>query len=103
METGRKFELEWYVGSASGNITRMDVFKGQHFNVRIICLDSGTAILPRNEPYEVFFYVLSGKGSVSAGGSAWDVGPGSMVYAPEGPRGIKCTERLTILGVQGPH
>jgi len=103
METGRKFELGWYVGSAPNNITRMDVFKGKNFNIRVICLDTGSALLPRYEPYEVFFCVMSGKGVIGVGDNAWDVEPGSMVYAPAGMRGIRCTERLTILGVQGPH
>ena len=103
MDTGQKFELNQFVEFANGSIARKDIFKGQHFNVRVICLDSGSAIPSRPEPYEVFFYVLSGKGVISAGDSAWDVGPGTMVYAPVGPRGIKCTERLTILGIQEPH
>ena len=103
METGQKFELNQFVEFAPGGIARKDILKGQHFNARVICLDGGSEIPSRDESYEVFFYVISGKGVISAGAKRWDVGPGSMVFAPIGPRGIQCIERLTILGIQGPH
>jgi len=103
METGHKFDLSQFTEFKPGGIARRDILKGQHFNARVICLDSGAEIPPRDESYEVLFYVVSGKGVISAGAKHWDVGPGSMVFAPVGSRGIKCLEPLTILGIQEPH
>ncbi len=103
MEPGNTFDLKQFVDFTPGGIARRDILKGQHFNARVICLDSGSEIPPRDESYEVFFYVISGKGVISAGAKHWDVSPGSMVFAPVGSRGIKCVERLTILGIQEPH
>lgn len=39
MDTGQKFELNQFVEFANGSIARKDIFKGQHFNVSVICLD----------------------------------------------------------------
>ncbi len=101
MEQG--FALANFVEFIAGDRVKKDVFKGKHFNVVVINLDSGYEITPHDEPYDVFFYVISGKGVFTAGGKQWNTGPGSMVFAPAGPRGIKCIERLTILGIQEPH
>ena len=101
MEQG--FTLANFVEFMTGDRVKKDVFKGKHFNVVVITLDSGYEITPHDEPYDVFFYVISGKGIFTAGGKQWDAGPGSMVFAPAGSRGIKCIERLTILGIQEPH
>jgi quercetin dioxygenase-like cupin family protein len=103
MAIEQKFELVNFVGSAPGSRAKKDVFKGKHFNVVVICLDSGQEILPHDEPYDVFFYVVSGRGIFTTGEKQWEAGPGSMIFAPAGPRGIKCVERLTILGIQEPH
>ena len=86
-----------------GERTKSDVFRGKHFNIVVICLDDGYEIAPHYEPYDVFFYVISGKGIFTSGQKQWDTGAGSMVFAPAGARGIKCIERLTILGIQEPH
>jgi len=94
----QEFALANFVEFMTGDRVKKDVFKGKHFN-----MDSGHEIPPHDEPYDVFFYVISGKGVFTAGKKQWQSGPGSMVFAPAGPRGIKCIERLTILGIQEPH
>jgi len=99
----QEFALANFVEFMTGDRVKKDVFKGKHFNIVVVCLDSGHEIPPHDEPYDVFFYVISGKGIFTAGGKQWDAGPGSMVFAPAGPRGIKCIERLTVLGIQEPH
>ena len=79
---------------------KKDIFKGEHFNIVVITLDNGVEIAPHDEPYDVFFYVISGKGSFTAGQQQWEAEAGSTVFAPKGIRGIKCIERMTILGVK---
>ena len=109
-ETGRrkmaveqKYDLYHFIEFISGDKVKKDVFKGRYFNVVVICLDSGHEIPPHDEPYDVFFHVISGRGVFTAGTKQWDAGPGSMVFAPAGVRGIKCISRLTVLGIQEPH
>lgn len=99
----QKYDISHFTEFAPGARTKKDVFKGEHFSVVVIGLDSGYEIPPHDEPYEVFFYVVSGRGTITAGEKQWDVEPGSMVFAPVGSRGIKCVEHLTILGIQEPH
>ena len=103
MALEQKYDIRDFTHFGAGDKSKKDVFKGRHFNVAVICLDSGHEILPHDEPYDVFFYVVSGKGMFTAGEKRWSAGPGSMVFAPVGIRGIKCIERLTILGIQEPH
>src|SRR4030042_4540735 len=95
----QKFELADFIESLPVGRSKKDVFKGKHFNIVVICLESGYEIPPHDEPYDVFFCVISGRGIFTAGEKQWDAEPGSMIFAPAGSRGIKCIERLTILGV----
>jgi len=103
MAEEQKYHLSDFVEFIPGDRTKKDVFKGEHFNVVLICLDSGYEIPPHGEPYDVFFYVVSGKGVFTAGRKQWNAEPGSMIFAPAGVRGIKCIDRLTVLGIQEPH
>ena len=100
---GQKYDIAQFLKFAPGDKTKSDVFKGKHFNIAVICLGDGYEIPPHHEPYDVFFYVVSGKGVFTAGEKQWEAEPGSMIFAPAGVRGIKCLSRLTILGVQEPH
>ena len=98
-----EYDISRFIEFLREDSTKKDVFKGEHFNIVVICLDSGYEIPPHDEPYDVFFYVVSGKGVFTAGEKRWDAEPGSMIFAPAGVRGIKCVEQLTILGIQEPH
>jgi len=99
----QKYHISQFIEFKAGDRVKKDVFKGKHFNIVVICLDSGYEISPHDEPYDVFFYVVSGSGVFTAGKQQRDAEPGSMIFAPAGIRGIKCAERLTILGIQEPH
>jgi len=99
----QKYDIDQFAKFITGGRTKNDVFKGKHFDIAIICLDDGYEIPPHHEPYDVFFYVVSGKGVFTAGGKRWAAEPGSMIFAPAGIRGIKCLVHLTILGIQEPH
>jgi quercetin dioxygenase-like cupin family protein len=99
----QKCDIDQFLRFVPGEKTKRDVFRGKHFNIVVICLDDGYEILPHHEPYDVFFYVISGRGVFTAGEKRWGVEPGSMIFAPAGVRGIKCLSRLTILGTQEPH
>ena len=87
----------------TGGRVKKDLFKGRHFNIVAIYLDSGAEILPHDEPYEVYFYVVSGKGVFTVGEEQMQAEAGSTVFSPRGIRGIRCIERFTILGIQEPH
>jgi len=99
----QKYDLGQFVKFLPGDRSKRDIFKGKHFNVVVICLDDGYEIQPHYEPYDVFFYVVSGRGIFTAGEKQWSAEMGSMVFAPDGARGIKCLEKMTILGIQEPH
>jgi quercetin dioxygenase-like cupin family protein len=99
----QKYDIDQFVKFIPGDKIKSDVFKGKHFNIAVICLDDGYEIPPHHEPYDVFFYVVSGRGVFTAGEKRWDAEPGSMILSPAGVRGIKCLSRLTVLGVQEPH
>ena len=103
MTKEQKFDIKDFIKFVPGDRTKKDIFKGAHFNVVTICLDDGHEIPPHHEPYDVFFYVISGRGIFTTGEKQWGAEPGSMIFAPDGVRGIKCLERLTILGIQEPH
>jgi len=99
----QKYDIDQFLKFVQSNSNKSDVFKGKHFNIVVICLDDGYEIPPHHEPYDVFFYVISGRGVFTAGANRWDAEPGSMIFAPAGVRGIKCVSRLTLLGIQEPH
>jgi quercetin dioxygenase-like cupin family protein len=99
----QKYDIDQFMKFIPDDRTKSDVFKGKHFNIAVICLDDGYEIPPHHESYDVFFYVVSGRGVFTAGEKRWDAEPGSMIFAPAGVRGIKCLSRLTILGIQEPH
>jgi quercetin dioxygenase-like cupin family protein len=99
----QKYDLSQFASFLPDEKTKSDVFRGKHFNIVVMCLDEGYEIPPHHEPYDVFFYVVAGKGIFTAGTKQWDAESGSMIFAPAGIRGIKCVGRLTILGIQEPH
>ncbi len=88
--------------SADGPAKR-DVHRGEDFNVLVIGLDRGQEIPVHPEPYNVFFFVVSGKGLFTLHGERLELGAGEMVYSPAGERGIVALERLSLLGIQEPH
>jgi quercetin dioxygenase-like cupin family protein len=83
---------------------KKDLCKTKWFNIVLVCLETGQEIPSRPEPYDVCFYVIDGKGTITVGNEKVDVVRGNMVFAPASvARGIKSEERLTLLGIQEPH
>lgn len=101
--TGQKYDINRFLKFVPGDKIKTDVLKGAHFNIVVICLDDGYEIPPHHEPYDVFFYVVSGRAVFTVGEERWGAEQGSMIFSPAGVRGIKCLSRLTILGIQAPH
>jgi quercetin dioxygenase-like cupin family protein len=81
-----------------------DVLKTGNFNVVLICLETGQEIPSRPEPYGVCFYVIDGEGAFTIGAEQFELAKGGLIFAQANEsRGILCTERLTLLGIQDPH
>jgi len=53
MTIEQRFELADFTGTAPGSRPKRDVFKGNHFNVVVICLDDGYRTEPHHEPFDV--------------------------------------------------
>ncbi|MBI5559878.1 MAG: cupin domain-containing protein [Deltaproteobacteria bacterium] len=69
------------------------------YKVPLICMEPGQEI-PAHPSGTGIFYFISGKGVMTVGGKAVEVGAGDMVFAEKGEtRGIKATERLTAFAV----
>ncbi|MGB9854070.1 MAG: cupin domain-containing protein [Candidatus Bathyarchaeales archaeon] len=83
---------------------KRDLLKTRHYNVVLICLESGQEIPPRPEPYDVCFYIVEGSGTFTVDSEKADLSHGEIVFAPANvPRGIKSKERLVVMGIQEPH
>lgn len=83
---------------------KKDVLKTSHFNIALICLETGQEIPSRPEPYEVCFYVIEGKGVFTVGNEQFELNKGSMIFAPANEaRGIRSEEKLILIGIQEPH
>ncbi|MFO8033674.1 MAG: cupin domain-containing protein [Candidatus Bipolaricaulota bacterium] len=98
-----KLRLEEMMEFSSAGPVKRTVHRGDDFNVLVVCLDAGQEIPVHDESYNVFFYVVSGRGRFTLHGEGVDLGPGEMIYSPAGERGIVALERLCLLGVQEPH
>jgi len=83
---------------------KKDICKTRMFNIVLVCLETGQEIPPRPEPYDVCFYVMEGRGVFTVGDREAELTAGSMTFAPANvARGIKSTQRLTVLGIQEAH
>ena len=86
------------------NHMKKDIIKTAGFNTVLICLEKGQEIQPHPEPYYVLFLILKGEGIITAGAELYHVKPRHMVYVESNDiRGIKCTERMSIIGIQQSH
>jgi len=83
---------------------KKDLLRVKHYNLVLVCLESGQEIPSRPEPYDVCFYVLKGSGIFTIGDEKADLSQDEMVFVPANvPRGIESRERLVVLGIQEPH
>ncbi len=99
----KKEHVRELVAFSSDGPAKRDFHRGEDFNVLVIGLERGQEIPVHTEPYNVFFFVVSGKGLFTLHGERFELGAGEMVYSPAGERGIVALDRLSLLGIQEPH
>lgn len=89
---------------AAGQPVKKDIWNSEKFTVALICLEEGLEIPPHTEPFAAFFLVLEGKGVFTAGEGSFELGKnGSITINANETRGIKCLEKLVVLGIHDPH
>lgn len=98
-----KLRLKDLVTFSSSGPAKRTVHRGTDFNVLVICLDAGQEIPVHDEDYNVFFFVVSGRGKFTLHGKELELGQGEMTYSPAGERRIVALKRLCLLGIQEPH
>jgi quercetin dioxygenase-like cupin family protein len=83
---------------------KKDVLKSKKFNIALVCLVKDQEIAPHPEPYAVFFLVLEGKGIFTSSTGKYELRKNSSMYLKaDEMRGIKCVEKMVVLGVQDGH
>ena len=83
---------------------KKDLITTKNFNVALICLETEQEIPSHPEPYGVCFYVISGKGIFTIGKEQHELSKGQMIFAPANEvRGIRCCEKLELIGIHDPH
>ncbi len=89
--------------SSEGPVKK-DILKSENFNIILICLENNQQIKPHPEPYAVFFIVLEGVGLFTCKNGEFKLrkNDGLFIEANE-IRGIRCIEKMIILGVQDGH
>jgi len=81
-----------------------DILKTNNFKIVIVCLKKGQEIKPHPEPYAVFFFVIEGRGVFTSDYGKKELSKGDSIFMKSDEiRGIKCIEKLKILGVQDGH
>ncbi|MEI7857473.1 MAG: hypothetical protein WCH85_08220 [Methanomicrobiales archaeon] len=86
--------------SASGPVKK-DLMKTAGSNIVIVGLETGQVIPPHPEPYAVVFVVLQGEGTITSGTIEHPVKPLHLVSVKKDEnRGIRCTQRMVLLGIR---
>ncbi len=89
---------------SSDKPNKEDILKTENFNIVVVCLEKGQEIKPHPEPYAVFFFILEGKGIFTSENGEKELSEGDSIFMKSDKiRGIKCIEKLKILGVQDGH
>jgi quercetin dioxygenase-like cupin family protein len=80
---------------------KIDITKTAGSNIVLVCLEAGQVIPPHPEPYAVVFVVLEGEGIITSGTQEHAVVPLHLVEAgKDEARGIRCTQRMVLLGIR---
>ena len=80
---------------------KTDIARTAGSKIVLVCLEQGQVIPPHPEPYAVVFVVLEGAGAITAGPIEHEVMPRHMVsVAKDEDRGIRCTQRMVLLGIR---
>jgi quercetin dioxygenase-like cupin family protein len=86
--------------SASGPVKK-DLMKTAGSNIVIVALETGQVIPPHPEPYAVVFVVLQGEGVIISGTIEHPVKPLCLVSVKKDEnRGIRCDQRMVLLGIR---
>ena len=86
--------------SATGPVKK-DLMKTAGSNIVLVCLEAGQIIPSHPEPYAVVFVVLQGEGVITAGSVEHPVRPQHLVSVKKDEnRGIKCDQKMIILGIR---
>ncbi len=86
--------------SAAGPVKK-DLMKTAGSNIVIVCFETGQVIPPHPEPYAVVFVVLQGDGTITSGAVEHPVKPLHLVSVKkEEIRGIRCNQRMVLLGIR---
>jgi quercetin dioxygenase-like cupin family protein len=81
---------------------KKDLVKTAGSNIVLVCLEEGQEIPPHPEPYAVVFVVLEGNGTITSGITEHPVNPLHLVsVGKDEDRGIKCDQRMILLGIRG--
>ena len=80
---------------------KTDIAQTAGSNIVLVCLEEGQVIPPHPEPYAVVFVVLEGEGIITSGTVEYPVMPLHMVpVGKDEAKGIRCTQRMVILGIR---
>ncbi len=80
---------------------KTDIAQTAGSNVVLVCLEQGRVIPPHPEPYAVVFVVLEGEGVITSGKEEHPVTPLRLVsVGKDEDRGIRCTQRMILLGIR---
>jgi quercetin dioxygenase-like cupin family protein len=86
--------------SATGPVKK-DLMKTAGSNIVLVCLEIRQVIPPHPEPYAVVFVVLQGEGILTAGAVEYPVQPLHLVSVKKDEnRGIRCNQRMVLLGIR---
>lgn len=86
--------------SATGPVKK-DLMKTAGSNIVLVCLETGQVIPPHPEPYAVVFVVLQGEGTITSGTIDHPVQPLHLVsVGKDENRGIRCDQRMVLLGIR---
>jgi quercetin dioxygenase-like cupin family protein len=80
---------------------KKDLMKTAGSNIVLVCLETGQVIPPHPEPYAVVFVVLQGEGTITSGTVEHPVKPLHLVSVKKDEnRGIRCNQRMVLLGIR---
>ncbi|MDD1684898.1 MAG: hypothetical protein LUQ19_03295 [Methanoregula sp.] len=80
---------------------KKDLMKTAGSNIVLVCLETGQEIPPHPEPYAVVFVVLQGEGVITSGTLEHPVKSHYLVSVKKDEnRGIRCNQKMVILGIR---
>ncbi|HPX73019.1 MAG: hypothetical protein BWY93_00932 [Euryarchaeota archaeon ADurb.BinA087] len=94
-------DLQKIVKCSPDTPVKKDLIKMSGSNIVLVCLETGQEIPPHPEPYAVVFVVLQGEGVITAGKVRHRVKPLHLVSVEKDQdRGIRCDQRMVLLGIR---